>query len=595
MADEIVYEIKVDTKSGEQAIKKIDEQAKTSGGSSGGIGSLTSAIKGIGPAAVAAGAAMATYFVAQGLKAGIAAAIETEDAIAKMNSALSMAGRLSASTSHEMQDFAGYIQKTTIVADDAALSYLALATAFTKTNTQTKDMTMAAINLSTVMGTSVDGAIKQLGGSLGGVTGQLARVIPEIRNLTEEQLKAGAAIDLVNKKFGGAAAAAAETYSGKIIQLKNSFGDVLEEIGFFFTKSDALRRAFGYIATSVTNLVTKLSDFRANTGDIFKPILIGAGYVGQALILLILRPLEFVYQAINKALLPFTTLISAAMEVMSGNFAGAGAIISSGLEQALDMGALFSTKGTEAALNWTQGFIDQVKMSEGIIKENLPESITPKVGLDEGEREKTVQDLSMIGIAYDAFANKVAANQAAIKKNLQELQKQLFTTFAQGVSRAMNAFGQALVTGGNALQAFGRAILGMLGEMAMQMGMFFFLEGIAYMWSGDYARGGGLIAAGLGLMAFGGVLQALAGGGGGAPSGAGASASGATSSGTTGTVGDSTTAMNEAPERERMTNIEVNIAGNVLGDKRTLGIEIADALNEAFGSDGIVIARGAIV
>src|SRR5688572_26797860 len=104
MADnEIVYEVKANTKPVEDSLKKVDSSAAAVAGSGGGFGKLDSAIAGLGTAAMAAGAAIATYLVGQGLSASISAAMETEGAIARMNNALANAGRLSASSSADMQ------------------------------------------------------------------------------------------------------------------------------------------------------------------------------------------------------------------------------------------------------------------------------------------------------------------------------------------------------------------------------------------------------------------------------------------------------------------------------------------------------------
>ena len=269
--NEIVYEIKADTKGVDKSLKNIDKSAKEVGGDGGGIGSITNAIGGIGPAAAAAAAAFAAYFVGTIVKDGISAAIQQEDALNRMNQALSNVGRLSADSSADMQAFASQIQSTTKIGDEAVMSYIALASAFTKTNGESKKLVQAAIDMSQAMGISVETAVRQLGGSLNGVSGQLGKIVPQIRGMTEEQLKAGAAIDLVAGKFGGSAAKAAETFGGRMTQLKNLFGDFLEEIGNFFIKSDSLRRALGYVTDAVKNLLARFVAFREGSGDIFSP------------------------------------------------------------------------------------------------------------------------------------------------------------------------------------------------------------------------------------------------------------------------------------------------------------------------------------
>lgn len=595
MADnEIVYEIKADKKSAESAIKSIDTSAEQSAGAGGGIGKLNLSMANLGAAAVAAGAAIATYLVGQGLREGIAAAIETESALSRMNQALNNVGRLSVASSNDFQQFASNIQLTTTVADDAAVSYLALATAFTKTNEQSKQVTLAAINMSAALGVSVETVIRQLGVSLSGTAGSLSRLIPEIRGLTEEQLKAGKAIEIVTQKFSGSAAAAANTYAGRLAQIKNAFGDVLEEIGFFFTKSDSLRKAFGFVADAVRGLATRMGAFRESTGDIFQPILLGIGYVAKGIVFTLGPVFEALYNFIQVTGRGIAQLAAIMAEAFTGNFVGAAQLAKNAFAEGFNLDELLSSKGTENAMAYVDSFISQIKNSEGIIQENLPESMVPKVAPTTEDVEDLYSKMSLIDKAWEGLANRVKFTKDQLKANWVDLRKTLSTTLVNGVQNAMNAVGQALVNGGNAFEAFGKAMLGMFGQLATQLGMFYFLLGLATVYN-DPARGAAMIAGGLALMVFGGVLQALAGGAGGAGgAGAAATSGGGAATSTTGEIGDSTVGLNEQEERQRATNIEVNIAGSVLGDKRTLGLEIADALNEAFGNDGIVIARGAI-
>lgn len=593
MANEIVYDVVVDTKSAEAGIKTIEAKAAQAGGASGGFGSLKEAIGSIGPAAMAAAAAIGTYLVGQALSEGIHAAIEQEDAINRMNYALISAGRYSVEASKDFNNFAAEIQKTTVVADEVALGYLSVASAFAKSNEQAKQMTTAALNLSTAMGTSAEGAVRQLGASLGGHAGMLARVIPEIRNLTEAQLKAGAAVDLVNQKFGGAAAQAAATFSGSLAKLKNTFGDVLEEIGFFFTKSDSLRKALNFVTETVSKLAVRLGLFRESTGDIFQPILMGIGYLVQGLVSTLMPPLEFVWNLFKGIGESIGAVGAALVALVAGDFATAGDILKQGIFESLGDEALLSFKGTEAAQAFTNSFLTTIDESKGLIDETMANiAKPPAVGPDPGVLAETLNNMSLIDKAWGAFDQKMTFVKANFAKNTADMKKSLFTNVVNGVGSAMNAVGQALVNGGNALSAFGKAMLGMFGKMATEIGQFYFLMGLATVYT-DPGRGAGMIAGGLALMVFGGVLQALAGGGASGSSGGGASA-GAGATSTSGAVGDNTTALNDTQERQRATTITVNIEGNVIGDKRTFGLQVADALNEAFGNDGIIIARGAI-
>jgi hypothetical protein len=160
----------------------------------------------------------------------------------------------------------------------------------------------------------------------------------------------------------------------------------------------------------------------------------------------------------------------------------------------------------------------------------------------------------------------------------------------QGISNSFAALGSALAKGENGFSAFAKAALGALGQIAIQMGSILIAAGLGWAVIPGFQASAAAVAQGIALTIIGGGLMALGSGG-----GSTSSASGSSSSGLSQSPGDLTTARPETQERQVGTNVSVNIAGSVLGDKRTLGREIAEAINEAFGTDGITIARGAIV
>lgn len=600
MADnEIVYTIKVDDKGANKAVKDLDKGAADSGGASGGFGKLGKSISSIGPMAIAAASAIATYFVAQGLRAGIAAAIEQENAINAMNNALSRTGRLTQETSQDMQRFASEIQRVTTVGDEAALSYLALATNFTKSNEQSKQLVKAAIDLSHAMGISVDQAVRSLGGTLTGQIGLLGRSVGAVKGLTEAQLRSGEAIDIVSRKFAGAGAAAANTYQGRLKQLKNTFGDFTEEIGFFFTKSDALRKSFAFLASEVRRLTERFSFFRNESGDVFKPILLGAADTSIFFVEVFGPAIEFLINMFKRLITQMGNVATLWKQIFTKDLIGAVETFGKLLVEEVNYKDLFNLSGTESALEFLHGFKNSVVTSSGIVSDAINEALNaaggkPDLGPD--DPEKVLESLDLITFAYANFFDKTndkmqsfEKNQAALKENLK---KGLFATMVNGVSRSMNAVGAALAKGEDALGAFSKAIFGMFGEMANMLGQHYFLLGIAA-FPTNPASGSAMIAGGLALMAFGGILSAMGGGGGGATSSGASSNAGGGGSAMSAEIGDDRNGLADQ-ERQRVTDVSVIVQGNVIGDKRTFGKEIAEALNDAFGNDGIIVARGAI-
>lgn len=164
--------------------------------------------------------------------------------------------------------------------------------------------------------------------------------------------------------------------------------------------------------------------------------------------------------------------------------------------------------------------------------------------------------------------------------------------FKTQLGATFQAFGAALEKGEDAGKAFEKAMIGIFGDIAIQLGNFYIAKGIAL--SVDPLTPGSgipLIAAGAALNLLGGVLKAKAGGGG---AGATAPSGGGTGGGGGGFTGSTDTFTPNAPEDFRdstpKTAISVNVNGNILGTSdRSLGLAISEILSEQFSSQGLVL------
>jgi len=227
MANEIKVELDLETKDASTKLDKFTASAQKSGGAMklaflGAAG----AVAAIGIAGIAAAVKLTKAFISTADAASI-----QEDAVHKMNTALKLAGDYSKAASQDFQNFASELQQMTTVGDETTLEMLSLAKAMGASNEQAKEMVKAAVNLSAATGMALEGAVKNLGKTFAGMTGELGESVPALRSLSAEALKSGAAIKMINDRFGGAAAAQVQTYSGALQQTKNTFGDLQEVIG----------------------------------------------------------------------------------------------------------------------------------------------------------------------------------------------------------------------------------------------------------------------------------------------------------------------------------------------------------------------------
>ena len=78
---------------------------------------------------------------------------------------------------------------------------------------------------------SLDTAVKNLAKTFGGMTGRLGESIPQLKELTKEQLQNGEAVKYVLDNYKGYAETAAKKGLGSMKQLQNAWGDFLEQVG----------------------------------------------------------------------------------------------------------------------------------------------------------------------------------------------------------------------------------------------------------------------------------------------------------------------------------------------------------------------------
>lgn len=189
-------------------------------------------LKSVGPAikAVSVGLVAATALVTALTVASVAAANEQEAAEVKRAAAI---GR----TSKALDEQAVAIQRVTTVGDEAVIQAQAAIGAFVKEDEAIAAATQAAIDLSAGLGISLKSAADLVAKSLGSSTNALTRYGIEVKGAVGSTERLSTLTGNIADKFGGQAAAAALTFGGRVKQLSNAFGDVLEQIGFVVTKN----------------------------------------------------------------------------------------------------------------------------------------------------------------------------------------------------------------------------------------------------------------------------------------------------------------------------------------------------------------------
>lgn len=121
---------------------------------------------------------------------------------------------------------------TTTFNEDEINSAINYSVSLGRTEDQTKKLITASMGLSKVTGKDLQSAMEMLVGTYEGSLRGLGKYAGELKNLTEEQLRAGAGVDLLNEKFGRFATSDLSSTSGMLVQVSKYFTEIKETIGF---------------------------------------------------------------------------------------------------------------------------------------------------------------------------------------------------------------------------------------------------------------------------------------------------------------------------------------------------------------------------
>ena len=563
MADKIVIQLDLETGDTKTAFGDLEDKAKKAGEESGEkfskefkretngnllsdfnkniLGSLGSITK----AAAVAGAAIAGIAGFTVFKS-IGAAREQEDAVNRLNGALRASGSFSTESSEDLQAFASELQKVTTIGDETALSQLALAKGFGASNDQAKAIVSGAADLAVALGQDLESATRNISKTLGGLSGELGEVITELKNLTQEQLKSGAAIDLIAQKFQGLAQNETQTFSGALAQAGNAFGDLFEEIGAIITQNPIIIKGLNEIGKVFVSLGNQVKSF-ASTFNIFDDLINPLLNINNALINNVAAPLEFVA---NIGSIVFNTLVSGVSTVVAAfgflggkiaeflnkfgiakdiaeglqtfaetsaeSAAEAAQRTSDGLASALDfpVSSTLATKNEELR-TFFQEQRSVIQEESALTKEVLNNNIAEQAEVTTTFGQLAIDTFGAVSIqaeqTKEAFANTVKQTASIIKGGL-----------VKSVSGGIQNIVTSLANGENAFANFGKFLLSTFGDLAIQLGTFFISQGIAVE-ALNAVSGTGAIAAGAALVALGSILKSF--------SGSGGSSSSATSNG----------------------------------------------------------------
>lgn len=216
-------------KKAQKTSKALSAAFNENGGAAAGFAGKLKSIAASGggvAAAITAAIAAAKAFIGI-LKEGTEAYKVQEKAEGALQAAAANNPYLSSESVQRLKDYASELQGVTNFGDEGTIDVMAQLAASGRSEAEIMKLIGAASDYAAAKHISLEAAVGNLNKSYGGLAGELGELFPEVKALSEEQLKNGEAVDIIAKKYKGFAKNAADSS----IQAKNTFGDFMESVG----------------------------------------------------------------------------------------------------------------------------------------------------------------------------------------------------------------------------------------------------------------------------------------------------------------------------------------------------------------------------
>lgn len=233
IADEIVVAIRAEVDKAISDMKKAEKAVNETEKSSKKLGETFAKLRDFmqGPIAAA-------DKVASGFKKVYLAGKELYDAYGKdelatirLNAALQNNNSLTYTASSRFEELASSLQKVSIFGDDEIKTLISQLAAMGRTEDQINDIVKASANFASATGRNLVDTGLQINKTFSGLAGELGEANGGIRALTQEQLKNGDAVKILNTQYAGFAEKVGSGATGASVQLKNATTDLKEAIG----------------------------------------------------------------------------------------------------------------------------------------------------------------------------------------------------------------------------------------------------------------------------------------------------------------------------------------------------------------------------
>src|SRR5574344_1603017 len=253
-----------------KAVKGLKAVFNETGGAASGFASEMESVASSG-GAVAAGIT-AAIVVAKKYIETLKQANEAYEVQEKAENALQKAAEnnpyLNSESVQHLKEYASALQSVSNYGDEGTIDIMAQLASTGRTEAEIMKIMGAAADYAAAKHIDLKTAADTLNSTYSGMAGTMGRQIADIKDLTDEQLKNGEAIDLIASKYKGFAAEAVDGGT----QSKNAFGDFIESVGKIanpaFEALDAKAKSFWENMTSAMGNFTEALDKASETWEI---------------------------------------------------------------------------------------------------------------------------------------------------------------------------------------------------------------------------------------------------------------------------------------------------------------------------------------
>lgn len=542
----------------------------------------------------------------------IEAAKIQEQAAADFNTALKLSGNYSKEASDGFQAYAAQLEAITTIGDEVILKNAALIEGITRLDGESlKSATSAALDLSAALNIDLTSASRNIAKTYSGQLGELGELIPALKTLTAEQLKNGAAVEMIGNLYGGASQEKVKTFSGAMLQFGNTLGTVFEDLGNFIVKNPLVIAAIQVLSRKLVELSGFLKNsFESGGLDQFNEKLLTFGSLIDDYVI-------WPAQKASQAFVLFFNLVQTGLATLATAAAKTLGFLSTPLklvgvnisDTLFEIGDASSKVLDDLVVKTNESFQNLINPEnaasiKGTIKEitdlyrELRNVATPPPdenddpnGIAKQVEGYTYLSETLLGLkeVWKDLNFEFDRTKATMEQTAKQIAATIKNNMVNGITKGIQSVVGSIMNGENAFQNFGKVMMGVMGDMATQLGTVLIGAGIGVE-SLKTLGGAAAIAAGIGLVAIGAVLSSLAGSG---------TTSTPTSSGSSDYVSVAQDAdytstyaggYDQAPA-EPPVQVTFNVQGSVLGsDKEELGIYFADLLKELNISKGVRFA-----